>query len=194
MTSKLSRVEREVARWNRLYPPGTPVRYWPAGETIGVNEGRLGVTASAASRDASSRDRAWAREDVSITDAAVYVTPSRSKSRVLLPLDRVVVRSEARRGANGDIVPGVWAHPAIGPSRFKLRADAIEYAWWVSTSYGPGCFEATVIEEPSQSRPGEVAFQVYIRSLGALEGLIRYTRDTARPEHEVIFKPRGDKR
>lgn len=182
-TSKLSRAEQEIARWNRLYPPGTPVRYWPAGEAAGVTEGRLGVTASAASMVSS------------VLDAVVYVTPRRSKSRVMLTLDRVQVCSVARRGANGEIIPGVWAHPAIGPSRFKLRADAIEYAWWISTSYGPGCFEAAVTEEPSQSRPGEVAFQVYIRSMGAMEGLIRYTRNTARPEHETtMFKPRGGKR
>lgn len=37
--------------------------------------------------------------------------------------------------------------------------------------YGPNVFETKVEREESKSRPGEPAWQVYMRSLGAVEGL-----------------------
>lgn len=75
------------------------------------------------------------------------------------------------RLVNGVIVPGDWAKPGIGASRYYERARAERKANLISTLYGPGVWEAKVEAEPSRKDPAVTVYQVYIRSLGAIEGL-----------------------
>lgn len=80
--------------------------------------------------------------------------------------------SVARRGPDGQIIPGEWIIPGVGPSRFKTRAAAERQADALR-GYGEHCWGVKIEEEPSQSDPTRTVFQIYIRSLGGIEGLIR---------------------
>jgi len=80
-------------------------------------------------------------------------------------------KSEARL-VDGVVVPGEWIVPALGKHRRHTREKAQEFADWISTFYGPGVWEAKVEAEPSHREPGVTVYQVYIRSLGAMESLI----------------------
>ncbi len=82
-------------------------------------------------------------------------------------------RMSVARLVNGVIVPGDWIVPTRGPSRFKTRAEAEKFAKAIADQYGPNCWGTKIEEEPSRSSPGKKVFQVYIRSLGAMEGLVR---------------------
>lgn len=75
------------------------------------------------------------------------------------------------RLVDGVIVPGAWIVPGLGSSRYTTRKKAEAKAHSISTLYGPGVWEAKVVREKSRSRPGKMSWQVYIRSLGAIEGL-----------------------
>jgi len=81
------------------------------------------------------------------------------------------VSSKATR-VNGKIVPGDWIVPGRGSSRFTTREKAQEWADYISTTYGKNVWGAKIEPEPSKSTPGTTVFQVYIRSLGGMEGLI----------------------
>jgi hypothetical protein len=71
---------------------------------------------------------------------------------------------------DGTVIPGAWIHPQVGSTRFKTRKLAREVAENIALS---GCFETKVEKEPSRSRPGKFAWQVYLRSMGYIEGLVR---------------------
>lgn len=82
-------------------------------------------------------------------------------------------QSVATRGPDGTIVPGAWIVPGLGPSRFTTKRKALKCAKAITDQYGPNCWDTKVEVEPSKSRPGKKAYQVYIRSMGAMEGLVR---------------------
>lgn len=88
--------------------------------------------------------------------------------------DMPVQITRASLDPSGAIVPGVWIVPAIGKSRFSSRGHAYERAVQLMTQYGPGVYEARVVSQPSRSRPGETSWQVEIRSIGGMEGLVKY--------------------
>lgn len=75
----------------------------------------------------------------------------------------------------GEIVPGDWIVPARGPSRFATELLALRYAYEFLGMY-PQVFQMIIVRESSKSRPGQSAYQTYIRSLGVLEGLVRFAR------------------
>jgi len=87
--------------------------------------------------------------------------------------DRDPAEAQRRKATlvDGVIMPGGWFVPARGPHRRHTRVKAQKFADWISTFYGPGVYEAKIEEEPSRKDPGVTVFQVYIRSLGAMEGL-----------------------
>lgn len=79
--------------------------------------------------------------------------------------------SVAYLDANGRLVPGEWIVPQVGTSRFVRRSSAEKIAGQIA---GPGaCFDGKVEEEDSRTRPGHKAYQVYIRSNGRIEGLVK---------------------
>lgn len=160
--------EQQLKLWQRLYPQGTPVRFWRAGNELS-EDGQLGVTASEAALNVNGTPCVLVR-------AAATVGPLFD-----VPLDRALPCSIAHMPPEGAIVPGVWVRPARGASRFKTREEAQRCALAL-TSYGPGVYEAVVCEEPSSSRPNARAFQVYIRSVGAMEGLVKYQLGAVLPE------------
>ena len=74
---------------------------------------------------------------------------------------------------DGKIVPGAWIVPAIGSSRFTTMKEAVKVAIYISTQYGECVWEAKVEPEPSKRDATITVYQVYIRSLGAMEGLCK---------------------
>lgn len=78
--------------------------------------------------------------------------------------------SRAWRDSGGTIHFGDWIVPALGSSRFKTKKQADDYAKWFMGLY-PGVFGTKVVKERSRSRRGAFSYQVYIRSLGKMEGL-----------------------
>jgi len=78
----------------------------------------------------------------------------------------------AKLGPDGKVIPGPWLAPGRGTSRFHTEEQARDQAARIVEAYGP-CFETKVEKEPSRSRPGRFAWQVYLRSMGYIEGLVK---------------------
>lgn len=74
------------------------------------------------------------------------------------------VGSAARRGD--------WFIPAIGRSRFKSFDAAARAAGDINRHQGKA-FLVKVVEEPSRSRPGAHAYQIYIKATPAYLKILR---------------------
>lgn len=89
---------------------------------------------------------------------------------------------------DGVIVPGEWFVSTFRTMRYADRARAERAANRIIDAYGPAVYQTEVREEPSRSRPGETSFQVYLRSMGAMESLI--SNDDARAAHAAWLDSR----
>lgn len=112
-------------------------------------------------RDGQIMPDVW---QAAVSDAVSNETKERTLERLRSP------ETDARL-VDGQIMPGAWQIPGRGSSRFYTRAEAEKQASMIAAIYGPGVWESKVEPEPSRKNPQTTVFQVYIRSLGAIEGL-----------------------
>lgn len=79
-------------------------------------------------------------------------------------------RRRVRRNSFSAAKAGAWFVPARGPHRFKTKAEAdLAKRHFV----GDGAFVAKVVKEPSRSRPGQYAYQIYLKATPAYRKILQ---------------------
>lgn len=83
-------------------------------------------------------------------------------------------RRRGRRVRRNTVKKGKWIVPARGPTRLGTRGEAEKVARHLRHKdpiTGKYAFDVKIEKEPSRSRPGKFAYQIYIRSTGHFPSL-----------------------